>query len=125
MPLTRDQIVDVCDRYCAAMTAGDPDRTVALFAADATHEEPVGTGVRRGHEEIHAFLHSNKDVAFTMTRLGPVTVVGRRAAFQARVDVPGPDGMLSLTATDLVTVDDDGLIAGIVVYPDLEAHPGG
>lgn len=123
MALTREQIIEVCDRYCAAMSVGDPDGTVQLFAPDASHEEPVGTPVRHGHAEIRAFFDQYKDVGFKLTRLGPVTVVGNRAAFQIRVEVPTPDGTRALTATDLVTVDEQGLIAGIVVYPDAQADP--
>ncbi|MDN5893903.1 MAG: nuclear transport factor 2 family protein [Nocardioides sp.] len=124
MPLTRHEAIARCDAYAAAMTAGDPSMTVQLFAEDATHEEPIGTPTRHGREEILAFLEGNAGVSLTMVRIGPVTVVGNHAAFQARVDVPTPDGQLSLTATDLITFDDAGLIGEIVVLPDIEADPG-
>ena len=123
MTLDRDRIVEICDNYCAAMSVGDPDATTALFAPDASHEEPVGTPVRHGHEEIRGFFAQHKDIGFKLTRLGPATVVGNRAAFQVRVEVPTPEGSRFLAATDLITVSDDGLIAGIVVYPDAQADP--
>ncbi len=123
MSITRETVVSVCDAYIAAMSAGDPVRTAELFAPDASHEEPIDTPVRHGREEIFAFLDQFKELGFTLTRLGPVTVVGNRGAFQVRVDVPTPDGSRSLTATDLVTVNDDGLISGIVVLPDAAAVP--
>ena len=123
MSISRETVVSVCDAYIAAMSAGDPERTVKLFAPGASHEEPIDTPVRHGHEEIFAFLDQYKDMGFTLTRLGPVTVVGNRGAFQARVDIPTPDGTRSMTATDLITVDDDGLISGIVVLPDAAADP--
>ena len=123
MSISRETVVSVCDAYIAAMSAGDPERTVRLFAENATHEEPIDTPVRHGREEIFAFLDQYKDLGFTLTRLGPVTVVGNRGAFQARVDIPTADGSRSMTATDLVTVGDDGLISGIVVLPDPAADP--
>lgn len=123
MSITRETVVSVCDAYIAAMSVGDPARTVKLFARDASHEEPIDTPVRHGHDEIFAFLDQYKDMGFKLTRLGPVTVVGNRGAFQARVDIPTPDGTRSMTATDLLTVDDDGLISGIVVLPDAAAVP--
>lgn len=123
MSLSRQQVVDVCDRYCAAMSVGDPDATARLFAVDASHEEPVGTPVRHGRAEIRAFFEQHQGIGFTLTRLGPATVVGNRAAFQIRVEVPTPEGPRLLTATDLITVDDDGLISAIQVYPDSDAHP--
>lgn len=123
MPLDRDKVVRVCDAYIAAMSESNPDRVMALFAPDATQEEPIGTGVRTGHAEIRAFFEKHMHLGFVLRRLGPVTVVGNHGAFQVRVDVPTPDGNRSLTATDLVTVNEDGLITSIVVLPDAEADP--
>ena len=123
MSITRETVVSACDAYIAAMSVGDPARTVELFAPDASHEEPIDTPVRHGHAEIFGFLDQYKDMGFKLTRLGPVTVVGNRGAFQARVDIPTPDGTRSMTATDLITVDDGGLISGIIVLPDAAAVP--
>lgn len=123
MSISRETVVSVCDAYIAAMSAGDPERTVQLFSETARHEEPIDTPVRHGRAEIFAFLDQYKNLGFTLTRLGPVTVVGNRGAFQARVDIPTADGGRSMTATDLVTVDDDGLISAIVVLPDPAADP--
>lgn len=123
MSISRETVVSVCDAYIAAMSAGDPERTVELFAPNASHEEPIDTAARHGREEIFGFLDQYKEMGFTLTRLGPVTVVGNRGAFQARVDIPTPDGIHSMTATDLITVDDDGLISAIVVLPDAAADP--
>lgn len=123
MPPSRKTIIETCDAYIAAMSAQDPDRTVRLFAQGATQEEPIGTPVRTGREEIRAFFAQHNDLGFVLRRLGPVTVVGDRGAFQVRVELPTPDGPHALTATDLVTVNEDGLITAIVVLPDAEADP--
>lgn len=123
MSTRREAVVAAADAYIAAMSVGDPTRTAALFASNATHEEPIDTPVRHGRDEIFAFLDRYKDVGFKLTRLGPVTVVGNRGAFQVRVDIPTPGGTRSMSATELITVDDAGLIAGIVVLPDSQADP--
>jgi steroid delta-isomerase len=123
MSTPREAVVTAADAYIAAMSVGDPARTAALFAVDATHEEPIDTPVRHGRDEVFAFLDQYKDLGFKHTRLGPVTVVGNRGAFQVRVDVPTPDGTRAMTATDLITVDDEGLISDIVVLPDSQADP--
>lgn len=123
MTASRDVVVAVCDAYIAAMSAHEPDRVVKLFAENASHEEPIGTPVRHGWDEIHAFLDEHNDMGFVLSRLGPVTVVGNHGAFQARVEVPTPQGTRTMAATDLVTVDEDGLISRIVVLPDPHADP--
>lgn len=123
MSITRETVIAAADAYIAAMSVGDPAATAQLFTADASHEEPIDTPVRHGRDEIFAFFDKYKDVGFKLTRLGPVTVVGNRGAFQVQVDVPTPNGPRSLTATDLITVTEDGLISGIVVLPDSAADP--
>jgi steroid delta-isomerase len=43
------------ERYAAAWAARDRAGWLATFAADATQEDPVGGGVRTGHQEIGGF----------------------------------------------------------------------
>lgn len=123
MTPSREDVIAVCDAYISAMSAHEPGGVVKMFATNASHEEPIGTPARHGRNEIRAFLDQHNDVGFVLSRLGPVTVVGNHGAFQARVEVPTPQGMRTMTATDLITVDEDGLISGIVVLPDAHADP--
>ncbi|OLT33922.1 hypothetical protein BJF79_34105 [Actinomadura sp. CNU-125] len=125
--ISRDDICRICDAYIAAMSGDDVEAVMSLFAPDATQEEPIGTPPRVGHEEIRAFFTRSLRVPFTMKRMGPVTVVGRHAAFQARVDVRAVDSAnaRSLTATDVLSIDEHGKIAKIMVLPDVEADPAG
>jgi steroid delta-isomerase len=119
---TREEICARCDAYVAGVAAHDTDAIVALFAADATQEEPVGSVPQVGHEQIRAFFAASEEVSFTVRRIGPVTVSGRVAAFQIRVDFEG-GAIAPFTSTDVVTFGDDGLISSIVAIPDLDAHP--
>ncbi len=49
-----DHMRAIFDRYRALMGSGDVDGVIALFAEDATWEEPIGTIVERGREAIRA-----------------------------------------------------------------------
>ena len=49
-----DHMRAIFDRYRALMGAGDVDGVIALFAEDATWEEPIGTLVEHGREAIRA-----------------------------------------------------------------------
>lgn len=119
---TRAEICQRCDDYLAAVSAHDPDAIVALFAADAEQVDPVGTPPNVGHEQIRDFFTRTTAVGFTLTRTGPITVVGHHAAFQFRADFDDP-GLAAITSTDVLTFDDQGRITSLVAYPDGEADP--
>jgi steroid delta-isomerase len=120
---TRDEIVRVCDQYCAAVTARDADAIVALFAEGAKQFEPIGAEPNVGHEAIRAFFTRNPQVGLDVSRLGPVNVAGRHAAMQIRVEVLR-DGVTHLmSSTDVIEFDDDGKIVSMIAIPDRDAHP--
>lgn len=120
---TRDQITTLCDNYLAAVSKRDPDAVMALFAEGAAQEEPVGSAPNVGKGEIRKFFEERKEVPITVTRFGPVNVVRNRAAFQALVVVEAPGQRRELTSTDVITVDEDGLISEIIAFPDPLGDP--
>jgi len=52
---TEAQIRDTVQRYLATFSAGDREGWLDLFAVEATVEDPVGTDVRKGREQIGVF----------------------------------------------------------------------
>ncbi|GAA0956625.1 nuclear transport factor 2 family protein [Actinocorallia libanotica] len=119
---TRNDICQAIDSYVSFLGSHDVDRLVALFSEDAVQHEPLGVRSYRGIEEIRRFDTENAKVDFTVTRLSPITVVGRFAATQLRVSVPG---MPDFVATDLFEFDDDCKIVSLRVLPDPEAAADG
>lgn len=119
---TREEICSLAESYLAAVSAHDPDAVVRLFGEDAVQQEPVGSAPNVGRERIRTFFHEN-DAPFQLTRFGPVTVVGNRAAFQVRVAVDGPTGHVEMTTTDVITVDECCRITEILAFPDRDADP--
>jgi steroid delta-isomerase len=119
---SREEICARCDAYVAGVAAHNTEAIVALFAPDATQEEPVGSPPRVGRDEIRAFFAASEGVSFTVRRIGPITVSGSAAAFQIRIDFEGGT-IAPMSSTDIVTFGDNGLISSIVAIPDLEAHP--
>ena len=119
---TREEICARCDAYVAGVAAHDTEAIVALFAPDASQEEPVGSAPRVGRDEIRAFFAASEGVSFTVRRIGPVTVSGNVAAFQIGIDFEA-GAIAPMSSTDIVTFGEDGLISSIVAIPDLDAHP--
>lgn len=120
---TREEICRLCDDYIASLNQRDPDAVLAHFAEDAVQEEPVGTPPNVGREAIRAFFEGHRDAPITVTRFGPVNVVGNRAAFQAHVAIDTPDGPIAMTTTDVLTIDDSCLISEILAFPDRQGDP--
>ncbi|KRF10474.1 nuclear transport factor 2 family protein [Nocardioides sp. Soil796] len=120
---TREEICRLCDGYIAALNRRDPESVIAFFAEDAVQEEPVGSAPNVGREAILAFFEGHRDAPITVTRFGPVNVVGNRAVFQAHVAIDTPDGSVAITTTDVIAVDDDCLISELLAFPDREGDP--
>jgi len=77
--------------YIDAFGARDPLAAAALFADDATVEDPVGGDVLRGKAAITAFYTNAMSMGATLRLTGPVRQAADCAAFAftACVNVPG------------------------------------
>lgn len=67
--------------YVAALNAGDLDAIVALYADDASVEDPVGSTPLVGTEAIRAFYARSTAIALQVTLDGEVRVAGNECAF--------------------------------------------
>jgi steroid delta-isomerase len=86
--------------------------TVALFAEDATVEDPAGTGVHRGIEAIRNFIRLVMDGQEIEVQLLTLNVAGGEAAFHMCVRMRGQ----RLDAIDVMTFDDDAKITSMKAY---------
>jgi len=119
----RDDLVQRCDAYLTAVETKNTDALVALFAADARQYEPIGSEPNVGHDAIRAFFTRNPSVQLKLNRMGPVTVAGRYAAMQVRVEVDRDGARARLTTTDVIEFDEDGRIVSLYAIPDRDADP--
>ena len=94
-----------------------PTRLAALYTPDATVEDPVGSGVRRGHDEIRE-LYSRVEKQDRTVELLSVHINGNEAAFLARLTVITGDVRTRIDGIDVMTFDDAGqdhVDAGVLV----------
>ena len=70
---TAEHMTEVVQRYVAALNASDLDGIVAIYADDATVEDPVGSEPKRGIEAIRAF--------YAEALTGEVRAAANEAAF--------------------------------------------
>ena len=83
---TPDEIRTTVQRYAEVFSAGDKEGYLALFADDATLEDPVGGEVHWGKEAMAVFFDATRAMTPEITLLvtGPVRVAGQEAASPAR-----------------------------------------
>lgn len=73
--------------YVAAFDASAPERVAALFAADATVEDPIGTPPHVGHDAILGFYTASMQTGAKLKLQGPVRIAGPFAAFAFSVEM--------------------------------------
>ena len=64
-----------------ALNASDLEGIVALYADDATVEDPVGSSVQNGIEAIRAFYANSLKLSLQVELTGEVRAVANEAAF--------------------------------------------
>lgn len=73
--------------YVAAFEAASADQVAALYAEDATVEDPVGTDKHFGREAIRAFYQGAMATGAKLRLEGPVRVVADYAVFPFSVNL--------------------------------------
>lgn len=115
-----DAIRTTVEQYLARFSAGDTEGWLALWADDATMEDPVGSPVKHGKAEIGEFFAQSQTAADSVELRpdGPVIVLGHEASFRffARPTMGG--ATYSLPAIDVMTFDDEARIVSQRAFVD-------
>ena len=115
MPASADRIRQVVDDYIRLVGSGTADEIVALYAEDATVEDPVGTDVRTGHAAIREFYATLEGLQ-QETKLIAARIAGGEASFLFEIITRAGDKSYTLAPIDAMTFDDDGLITTMRAY---------
>lgn len=109
---SNDEMKAAMRAYVERLNAGDLDGIMALYADDATVEDPVGADVRRGAAEIRAFYDQAVASNAKLRIVGPQCgSAGGFAAMPIEVSVapPGAPKML-IGAIETMRFNDAGKI---------------
>lgn len=99
----------VVEAYVAAFQAGDASAAAALYAADATIEDPVGSPVLSG-EMIPALFRNAMERGLKLELTGPIRTAGDSAAFPFRIHYPESAERRCIDVIDTFRFDDQGRI---------------
>ncbi|GAA3995944.1 nuclear transport factor 2 family protein [Comamonas faecalis] len=100
-------------RYVTALNAGDLDAIVALYAEDATVEDPVGSAPHSGHAAIRAFYARSLAMKLDVTLEGPVRAVANEAAFAFCVRLHWQGRDMAIRPIDVFRFDAAGKVVSM------------
>jgi len=112
------QMKAVMARYVERVNAADAAGIVALFAEDATVEDPVGTPLVRGRAALEAFYDDavTRDLSLRILS-GPHGSFGNSAAMAAEVTVTPPrQGRCRIRLVEIQTFDEQCRITSMRAF---------
>lgn len=104
------------EKYISALNARDLNGIVALYSADATVEDPVGTPVITGKEAIREFYSQATCINLQLELLGDVRVSGNFVAFPFAIKLPAEMGPVRMEVIDTFKFNEQGLITEMKAY---------
>jgi steroid delta-isomerase len=114
MPSADDYAATV-NRYLELVAKSDTDAIVELYGQDATIEDPVGTDVRRGRDQVREFYAAIETLE-KQTELVTVKVAGNQAAFLWRLTTNAGDNRVCVEPISVMTFDDDAKITSMRAF---------
>ncbi|MDE2618712.1 MAG: nuclear transport factor 2 family protein [Sphingomonadales bacterium] len=102
--------------YVAAFDHSDPDAVAALFAEDATVEDPIGTPPHVGRTAIRAFYAASMQTGAKLRLEGPVRIAGPYAAFAFTVLLHYQGQDQKIDVIDTFRFNDDNEVVEMRAY---------
>lgn len=112
---THEEKVRVVERYVEAFAKTDPEAVVALFAENATVEDPVGSPQHKGLDAIRAFYTASMAASPRLELAGPVRTAADYAAF-AFSAVINFGGEKRVDVIDTFRFDENGKVVEMRAY---------
>lgn len=110
MPST-EQMIAVVHAYVDGFAKGDPVALAALFAENATVEDPVGTPQKRSMAEISEFYAGSMATGAKLELMGDPRCAGDYVAFPFAVKLEFGGQKTVIEVIDTFRIDDQGKIA--------------
>lgn len=92
--------------YVEGFAKADPAMVAALFAEDATVEDPIGSPIHHGRAAIHAFYTGSMQTGAKLCLEGPVRVAADHAAFAFSVHLNFAGGDKQIDVIDTFRFND-------------------
>ena len=110
-----DDYAKTVERYLELVANGSADDVTALYAEDATIEDPIGSELRRGRAAIREF-YAAFESAEKQTELVSLRVGGTEAAFLWSLTIKAGEGGTLIEPISVMTFDDDAKITSMRAF---------
>lgn len=112
MGLSRERAEEIFGAYSERHAHNDRAGVMALFAPDATVEDPVGAPAHVGHEAIEAFYAEThaRNGTMRIERVGALLVGGDELAVHVRAELDAAGAPPGMDVIYVITVDEAGRI---------------
>ena len=114
MPSAED-IAATVNRYLETVSQGRPDDIAALYAEDATVEDPVGSEVHIGSQAIRGF-YSAIPQGDNGTDILTLRALGNEVAFHWTLTINMGDAKMTIDIISVMTFNSEGKIASMKAY---------
>jgi steroid delta-isomerase len=114
--ITPESAAALSDAYLQGLVQGDLEAVVSLFTPDATVEDPVGSEIKQGKDELRAFYQIACDSVTAAERIGPPRIAGDDIAFAFTITVGVAPDAMCIDIIDVFTCDEAGKVCGMRAY---------
>ena len=112
MAASNERVREVVEQYLRLVATGTADEIAALYAEDATLEDPVGADVLRGREAIRGFYAAIEPLRVE-TQLFTLRVTAGEAAFHFEVRTITDDATFTMAPIEVMTFNEDARITSM------------
>jgi steroid delta-isomerase len=112
----QQKMIAAVHAYVRALNAGDLDAIVALYAEDATVEDPVASPLKRGRAAIRDFYAASTALRLEVALEGEIRVAGRECAFAFSVSFTHEGQPTTIRPIDTFEFDEAGRILRMRAY---------
>lgn len=113
--VSAEHIESVVRSYLDLVANGTAAEVAALYATDATVEDPVGGEVHIGRHAIEGF-YKNIESAPKETELLTLRVAGHEAAFLFAITIGTGEHRIRIEPIDVMVFDSEGKVASMKAY---------
>jgi steroid delta-isomerase len=100
------------ETYLSLVGDGTAEQITALYADDATVEDPVGTPAHTGHAAVLEFYKVIEPIK-RATELVSFKAAGNVAVFEFKITTFFPEFTIHLNPVDIMTFAEDGKVQGM------------
>ena len=112
---SQEAVAQTVNSYLEFVAKGATEDVVALYAADGTIEDPVGSDLKRGHDAIREFYAAFQDVPKT-TELVELRAADTEATFLWHLTLNTGDSRTRISPISLMTFDENAKITSMRAF---------